>query len=439
MPAITVLPRNDTFNGWSRILPPRTPLPPLSGARRADWVVVGAGFAGLAAARRLAGNRPNDHIALIEAHEVGENASGRNSGFAIDLPHTTGASHDELSGAARYIRLSRAAIDYHEAQLTRFHIDCDWSRRGKYHAAVSARGAAEILKPFARELKALGEPLRWLDRRQLAAEIGTSYYHAAVWTPGCVLMNPAALTRGLAHSLPGNATLYEHSPVTGADYSGGVTLETPRGSVTARRMILAVNGLAGEFGFFTRHLLRFVAYASLTRPLTDGERQALGPDAEWGVTPADAFVSTTMRLTRDRRFLIRHHIIYAPAHDVSDAALDRVRGDHYLAFRKRFPMLDQVTIDHTWAGFVCLSQNHAPGFGKVAPNVWAAVCQNAVGVTKGTIGGMLAADMACGEDNPLISDMLALGGPRKLPPQPFLGWGVRMRNRWDLWRARYEE
>ncbi|MDP9138240.1 MAG: FAD-binding oxidoreductase, partial [Pseudomonadota bacterium] len=377
-------------------------------------------------------------VALIEAHEVGENASGRNSGFAIDLPHTTGGAHDELAGSLRYIRLSRAAIAYHEAQVARFHIECDWSRRGKYHAAVSARGTADILKPFARELEALGEPLRWLDRRGLAAEIGTSYYDAAVWTPGCVLMNPAALNRGLAQSLPGNVTLYEHSPVTRADYSGGIELEAPGGSLAAPRMILAVNGLAGEFGFFTRRLLRFVAYASLTRPLTVAERQALGPDAEWGITPANAFVSTTMRLTRDHRFLIRHHILYAPKHDVSDAALATIRSDHYLVFRKRFPMLEQVTIEHTWAGFVCLSQNHAPGFGLVAPNVWAAVCQNAVGVTRGTIGGMLAADMACGQDNPLIADMEALGRPRKLPPQPFLDWGVRIRNRWDLWRARHE-
>jgi glycine/D-amino acid oxidase-like deaminating enzyme len=438
MPHITVLPRNDAANGWNRLLPPRTPAARLAGRQRADWAVVGAGFAGLAAARRLAENRPGDHVALIEAHQVGENASGRNSGFAIDLPHTTGAAHDELSGSERYLRLSRAAIAYHQMQVDRFHIDCDWSRRGKYHAAVSARGTAEILEPFARELKALDEPLRWLDRQEVAAEIGTTYYHSAVWTPGCVLMNPAALTRGLADSLPANVTLHEHSPVIRADYSTGIELETPEGSLVAPRMILAVNGLAGGFGFFTRHLLRFAAYASLTRPLTVAERKALGPDAEWGITPANAFVSTTMRLTRDYRFLIRYHILYAPEHDVPDAALVHVRNDHYRTFTDRFPMLDKVAIEHTWAGFVCLSQNHAPGFGKVAPNIWAAVCQNAVGVTKGTIAGVLAADMACGEDNPLIADMEALGKPQKLPPQPFLDWGVRIRNRWDLWRAQHE-
>ena len=101
-------------------------------------------------------------------------------------------------------------------------------------------------------------------------------------------------------------------------------------------MILAVNGLAGEFGFFTCRLLRFVAYASLTRPLTTPERQALGTDTEWGITPANAFVSTTMRLTRDHRFLIRHHILYAPGHDVPDAALVRVRSDHYAVFGSAF-------------------------------------------------------------------------------------------------------
>ena len=110
--AVKILPKEDATNGWSRILPPREPTPALKGDVRADWLVVGAGFAGLAAARRLAENRPDDHIVLLDAHEVGEGASGRNSGFAIDLPHNVGGEFEELSGAHGYIRLSRAAIDY---------------------------------------------------------------------------------------------------------------------------------------------------------------------------------------------------------------------------------------------------------------------------------------------------------------------------------------
>jgi glycine/D-amino acid oxidase-like deaminating enzyme len=115
------------------------------------------------------------------------------------------------------------------------------------------------------------------------------------------------------------------------------------------------------------------------------------------------------------------------------------RAHHQRLFHGRFPMLPQVTLEHSWTGYVCLSRNHAPGFGRIAPNVWAAVCQNAIGVTRGTIGGLLAADMACGVDNPLISDMESLGQPSLLPPRPLLDLGVRVRSAWELWRHRREK
>jgi glycine/D-amino acid oxidase-like deaminating enzyme len=438
MPAISFLPSNDASNGWNRILPRRSPLPPLQGRKRADWVVVGAGFAGLAAARRLAENRPDESIALIEAHEVAENASGRNSGFAIDVPHNTSGSLVELESSQRYIRLSRAAIAHLQKQVTDHTIACDWAARGKYHAAVSARGSEEILQPFAKELEALGEPLRWLDAEKLRRELGSSYYHSAVYTPGCVLLNPAALTRGLAASLPENVTLYEHSPVLVTSYGSDIELATPEGFIRAPRMILCVNGFAPEFGFYRGRLLRFAACASLTRPLTASERQALGDPQDWGLTPANAFVSTTMRYTPDHRILIRYRIFHAPQHGVTDKTLKRAAIEHRRVFLERFPMLGEVTFDYTWAGYVCLSRNYAPGFGRVAPNIWTAVCQNAVGVTKGTIGGLLAADMACGEDNPLIADMELLGKPEKLPPQPFTSLGVRLKTLYDRWRYRHE-
>jgi glycine/D-amino acid oxidase-like deaminating enzyme len=437
MPAISSLPSNDASNGWNRILPPRSPRPPLQGRKRADWVVIGAGFAGLAAARRLAENRPEESIALIEAHEVAENASGRNSGFAIDVPHSASGSLGEIENSERYIRLSRAAIAYLQKQVTHHSIDCDWAQRGKYHAAVSARGSQEMLEPFAKELETLGEPMRWLDADKLKRELGSPYYYSAVFTPGCVLLNPAALTRGLAASLPPNVTLYEHSPVLVTSYGNDIELATPEGFIRAPRMILCVDGFAPEFGFYRDRLLIFVTYASLTRPLSDDERHALGDPQAWGLTPANAFVSATMRYTNDHRLLIRYHISYAPRH-VGERAVRKASREHRRVLLARFPMLENVTLDHTWAGYLCLSRNYAPGFGRVAPNIWTAVCQNGVGVTNGTIGGVLAADLACGEDNSLIADMEELGKPQKLPPPPITGIGVRLKSLYDSWRYRYE-
>ncbi|MDH3388386.1 MAG: FAD-binding oxidoreductase [Gammaproteobacteria bacterium] len=436
--SVNHLPQDDNTNGWSHILGPRTPKPSLAGAQRARWVVVGAGYAGLAATRRLAENRPDDKVILLDAGEVGENASGRNSGFAIDLPHNVGSSLEELDGSHRYMALARAAIDYHETQIERYGIDCDWTRPGKYHCAVSEQGVHEVLEPFATELDALNEPYTWVDKAQLDGRLGTTHFAAGVYTPGCRLMNPAALVRGLADNMPENVTLYENSPVVSLDLGPEITLTTPRGQVVAEQMILGVNGFADRFGYFEQRLLPMAANASLSRQLTAAERDALGCEENWGVTPANAFASITMRYTSDHRILIRNNIYHNPKMREAESYRAHMKQVHKRLFDERFPMLPDVDMEYTWTGFICLAQNGAPGFGRLADNVYTSVCQNAVGVTKGTAGGMLAADMACGIDNELIGYMESLGTPNRLPPRPFLDIGVRLRFAWDLWKARKE-
>ena len=248
----------------------------------------------------------------------------------------------------------------------------------------------------------------------------------------------AALTRGLADCLPGNVTLYENSPVIEFSQDNGIKLTTGEGSIFAPKMILATNAFTEEFGFYRQRLIPFYAHASLTRQLTDKEHAALGSLDQWGVTPVNAFVSITMRYTDDRRILIRQDINYCPSLTMDVATQQKVKSNHQRLFLERFPMLPDVTMAHTWTGFVCLSYNHAPGFGRVAPNVYAAVCQNAIGVTTGTISGLLAADLACDRDNPLLEDIAQLGTPSRRPPRPFFDIGLRVRNGWDMWRNRHE-
>ena len=381
---------------------------------------------------------PNDSIALIEAGEAGENASGRNSGFAIDLPHLVGTSKDELEGSHRYMALSRAAIDNHEEQIAKFAIKCDWSQPGKYQTAVSDWGVKEFLEPFARELEMLNEEYQWIEGKDLHAILGTTHFKAAVYTPGCRLLNPAALVRGLADNLPENVSLYENCPVVAIDVGKRVKLAAKAGNIDAGQMILGVNAFASYFGYYQNHLIPFAADASLSRQLTVDEQKALGCSGEWGVTPANAFASITMRYTQDHRILIRNNIYYNYKMRESQQHRDNIKVHHKRLFDERFPMLKDVNMEYTWAGYVCLSNNGAPGFGQIADNVYSSVCQNAIGVTKGTIGGLLAADMACGVDNELIGFMQSLGEPGKLPPRPFLDIGVKCRTSWELWKARNE-
>ena len=111
------------------------------GEGAADWVVIGGGFAGLAAARRLGELRSRDRIVLLEAGRIGENASGRNSGFIIDLPHAL--SREQPEHDHRQIRINRQAIAWLGELVERHQIRCQWSRRGKVHVAAHVSGTPE--------------------------------------------------------------------------------------------------------------------------------------------------------------------------------------------------------------------------------------------------------------------------------------------------------
>ncbi|MEM7423063.1 MAG: FAD-binding oxidoreductase [Pseudomonadota bacterium] len=432
------LPQNDKTNAWNTILPERTPHAALDGSVRADWLVVGAGYAGLAAARRLAEHRPDEKVVVLDAGICGENASGRNSGFGIDTPHTTSSNLDQLDSAHAQMRLARAALSYLEAQVTEHAIECDWARDGKYQTAVTDAGSAAMLEPFAAELDALGEPYRWVRGSELHDKLGTAHFAHAVYTPGCILMNPAALTRGLADTMPPSVAVHEESPVIEIDYRNGVQARTPGGEVRAPRMILAANGFSEQFGFHQNKFIHLGLNASLSRPLTDAEAAVFGVERPWGVTPANAFGGITMRYTPDRRLLIRENIEVNEDRRTPDFRLKDTAKRHKALFDHRFPQLPEVSMENTWTGYICMSRNGAPAFGRVASNVWIAACQNGVGVTKATVSGMLAADMACGVETPLIEDMLSLGSPDNLPARPLAAIGSRAYLAWETWKNRHE-
>lgn len=436
--SIKRLPNNDSTNAWNTILPLRTPKPALVGGLNADWLVIGAGYAGLAAARQLAHNCPDQKIAIVDAGVCGENASGRNSGFVIDVPHTVSSNLDQLDSAHRHMRLARAATNQLAELVKKHSIQCDWSVDGKYQTAVTDEGAESMLQPFANELQALGEDYQWVRGDDLAARLGTRHFKHAVYTPGCVLMNPAALVRGLADSLPDNVQLFENTPVTQLQSANGMVVTTPGGEIRAPKMILAANGFSDQFGYKPNGFVHLALKASLTRPLTPEERATYAVDRPWGVTPANAFGGVTMRYTNDHRLLVRQDIRLDMQQNMSAQSTQRIVAHHRHILRDRFPSLPDVTFDNTWVGYICMSRNGAPAFGEVAHNVWMTACQNGIGVTKGTISGQLIADLACEHENPLIKDIQALGSPQPLPARPLVEVGARAMMKWELWKNRRE-
>lgn len=435
MTKVKSLPADDKTCGWYHLSKSRQPRPSHYGVSKARWVVVGAGFTGLAAARQLALNFPDEEIVLIEAQEVGFGPSGRNAGFAIDLPHDIGADDyiGDIDTAKITMKLNLTGQSTLQELVALHGIDCQMKACGKYQGAIEDRGIA-VLDAYQRGLDKLGQPYQVIEGDELPDHIGTRFYRKALFTPGTVLIQPSALVKGLADSLPANVRLYEHTPITDVQYGEKTVLTHAYGSITADKLVLTNNAFGMSFGFLKGKMLPVFTYASITRPLTAEEQARLGGKPYWGLIPADPF-GTTVRRTPDNRLLIRNSFSFNPDGRANTKYLDRFVNRHRTSFERRFPMLPGLEFEYTWGGSLALSRNHMGHFGELAPNVYGALCCNGLGVTRGTATGKLLADWLAGDRNELIDFLLRTSGPNSNPPEPFLSAGVNLNLKWGQYRA----
>ena len=425
------LPTDKEAPGWYGILPQPAPAKRLVGHQVADWVVVGAGVTGLAAARRLAELAPEARIILLEEFRVGYGASGRNAGFIIDTPHLS--EHFDVDSNRRISRLVIAGLAELEGHVRKHQIECEWSPRGHLSAVVGSK-RAEHLQATCRALDALGEQYQWLEGDALADVVGTRHYHAAVYTPRTVLMNPAALCRGLGETLPdNNVEVYEESPVHRVEPGSTVQIECAEGSISATNVLLTTNAFITKLGFLKRDVFPLIACGSLSRPLTAHERAAMSGAPDWGITG-----TATVRRTLSNRMLFRHSTYYRGDFRLSHGLRRQLLATHLKGLRKRFPMLGNLNFEYTWAGVFCMTRNGASFFGRLETGVFASLGYSGVGVPRGTISGKLLAEYALGSESDLLLDVQALSGPTRLPPEPFLGLGVKTSLAWYRWQTRGE-
>ena len=441
MVEVTKLPKDPGPAGWNRILPEPEKAVPLEGSQRTEWLVIGAGFAGLAAARRITEHCPEDRVVVLEATRVGEGPAGRNSGFMIDLPHDLSSENygGEVNSDKDEIADNRQGIDFADAMAEAFGVPEEaFSRSGKINAAAGQRGDRHN-REFARHLSTIGEPHRLLDEAEMRELTGTTYYRSGLFTPGAAMIQPAMFVRGVARGLRSNrVAIHEESPVASLSRDGAKWVaKTPRGEVTAGKVVLAVNGHLQSFGHLVGRLIHVFTYASMTRELTGDEVVRLGGAPTWGVTPADPMGTTVRRIsgTGGDRIVVRNRFTIDPSMEIEPERIASVSEAHDRSFAERFPMLSGVGMEHRWGGRLCLSRNHVQVIGELEPGLFSACCQNGLGTAKGTLAGMLAADLACGVGSPALDRALAAPKPERLPAAPLTQLAGNLRIRWGEFRA----
>jgi glycine/D-amino acid oxidase-like deaminating enzyme len=421
------LPANDNTCGWVQALPSRQANGALQGELQADFVVVGAGYTGLSAARKFAQLNPNAKVIVLEAQLAGEGASARNSGYLVDS--TLNDGHMSDTGLQQYrekYELNKAGVDCVTQLVNEHNIDCDWQAGGKFHAtAVPAHEAK--LQRFSLLLQELDLEHRILAGAELKQRLGTSYYTQALWTAGGIMLQPAKLARAYLDLLPSSVTVYERSPVlTWRKEASSFLISTPMGQVKAPKLLMAVNGFMASAGIKRQRAFPLTLTASMTRPLTDQEYQSIGSPEPWGLLSAQA-MGATVRLTQDRRIMVRNTAEVWPAMNMSVAQLEQRKRMHLRGLKRRFPQLADDVFDSCWSGITCISGNNGQVFEQLEPGLLVAGCFNGGGIGLATLFGEQMAHMASGQMTDAISMIEARPKPNMLPPQPILRWGVRMR------------
>lgn len=436
---IEKFPAEISVSGWFATLPDVNLTPSLKGRVEADWLIIGGGWFGINAARRIAELRGQDSVVLLDAGAIGNNAAGRCAGYAIDLAHNPRNANfaEDEQGNIDERDINVEGIKYLRDGVQRYNIQCDWSEEGKTHAAVTGRGEA-CLTTFAQALDRIGVKYDWYDKARMREMVGSKYYTRGLHTPGTVLLQPAAMLRGIAANLGNNATVYENTPVVEIRYgSPRHVVKTANGEVHAKNVILANNGFISQFGFYENSPIPVYTYASMTRPLTESEMAKIGGRNTWGLIPAESF-GTTVRRTADNRLFIRNIYDYADDFHTTQPQLERAKRSHQKSFDRRFPEISHIGFEHTWGGALSLAQNGGTVFGKLGDRVFGAAFCNGTGVSKGAIFGKSIAELACGQDSKAIRILKNKARPSRAYPKLITSLGVKWSTRYRLWKAGLE-
>jgi gamma-glutamylputrescine oxidase len=337
---------------------------PLSGAVRCDVAIVGGGLAGLGAAIELC-ERGLD-VVVLEAREIGWGASGRNGGQAI---HGLACGQDVierqlgLGDARRVWDMTIEALDILRERIARYDIDCDW-RDGFLGVATSARKGAALGR-WADEVESkYGYPLTRIAPQEMPRWIASGRYHNAIHDPRSGHLHPLKYVLGLARAAAAaGVRIHENTAVTALAQGAGVTLTTAGGEVRAAQVLLAGNVY-----------LQDVAPALESRIMPVGTyivcSEALSPELADSLIPTRSAVCDTdfvldyYRTTNDHRMLFGGRVSYSTKTPANIGQSMRRR------MVDTFPQLESAKIAYAWGGFVDITMNRAPDFGRIGANVY---------------------------------------------------------------------
>ncbi|QDQ28113.1 FAD-binding oxidoreductase [Chitinimonas arctica] len=396
-------------------------LPALDGSASCDVCVVGGGLAGLSVALNLA--ERGYSVILLEGSRLAHAASGRNggqviNGYACDMDTLAGAVGEDAARAMWDMSLE--AIDIMEDRIARHQIACDW-QRGHALAAVKPAKFAELAAWQDEAAKRFDYHHYTLwDKAELRSHLDSPRYSGGLYDARGGHIHPLKYALGLARAAQAaGARLYENTPVERIEQGERPRVHTAAGVVDCGQLVLAANVSMGDLvAGLGRKIMPVGTYCITTEPLGEARAKAL-INPNFAVADTQ-FVLDYYRLTADHRLLFGGKVSYSglPPPRLAEA----MRSD----MLRVFPQLADVRIEHAWGGFVDITMNRAPHWGRLTPNCYFCQGFSGHGVAITGLAGRLVAEAIAGQNERLdlfekISHLPFPGGKLLRTPSLVLG------------------
>ena len=372
--------------------------PALAGDTRCDVAVVGGGLAGLSAAIDL--RRRGFDVVLLEARELGSGASGRNGGQAIHglaCDPETIERQLGLDAARRVWDMSIEALDLLRQNIREHGIACDW-RDGHLALATSARKVRALQAWAQRTETVYRYPLTHIAPGEIGRWIASPRYHSGVHDARSGHLHPLKYTRGLARvAAAAGVRLHEQTPVTALTPGTVPALHTAAGAVRASQVLLAGNVyLQGLAPSIAPRIMPVGTYIACSEVLDPQLADSLIPSR---AAACDTnFVLDYFRTTNDQRLLYGGRVSYSTVTPANLAESMRRR------MVRTFPQLVGSRVEYAWGGFVDISMNRAPDFGRLpaaadgaAGNVYYLQGFSGHGLALAGLAGRLVAEAMAGD------------------------------------------
>ncbi|MDD2219227.1 MAG: FAD-binding oxidoreductase [Desulfoplanes sp.] len=404
-----------------------------------DYIVVGAGYGGQGAARHLAELHPTAKIAVFEAIMIGNNDSGKNAGFIIDVPHDFGdQGSSTFEDNQKYFELNTFIIKWLGDVIKEKGIeDVDWDHCGKYLCCAETK-SFKLIDHEISELKKMNTDYEIVEGEDLFKRTGTRYYKKALYTSGTVLINPADVLRGLFSVMPDNVDVFEECPVMRIDEGSPTSIVLRSGKRVKGKFVLVTGGpFIPQFGIGKKVFCPVLSYGAFTRQFTDEEMRHFEGVKPWGCTAGHP-AGTTVRFTRDHRIYVRNGFSFATSLTTSHQRIRRAIPKLRKAYENRYPELKHVNFEYVYGGMINMTMNYRPLMMQQYPTVFASACGEGAGVAKTSLLGYYLAEWVSGMGSANLDFLRRVSTPKRLPPEPFLTVGAEARLAYEEFNAKKE-